>query len=75
VASTCRDKKKGHTGLWWENLKERDHLEDLNADGKMISKYIFKNYNRWGEAWTGLIWLRTGTQRALVNRVINLRVP
>jgi hypothetical protein len=21
-----------HTGLWWGNLKERDHLEDLGAD-------------------------------------------
>jgi hypothetical protein len=45
-------KGKAHAVFWWENLKERDHLEDLNVDGKMISKYIFKNFNRWGEAWT-----------------------
>jgi hypothetical protein len=25
--------------------------------------------------WIGLIWLRIGTRRALVNAVINLRVP
>jgi hypothetical protein len=26
-------------------------------------------------AWTGLIWLRIGTCEALVNAVMNLRVP
>ena len=33
-----------HTGLWWGNRKERDHLEDLGADGKIL-KGIFKNYD------------------------------
>ena len=50
----ARGEGKTHAVFWWENLKERDHLEDLNVDGKVISKYIFKNYNSWGEAWTGL---------------------
>jgi hypothetical protein len=22
-----------HTGLWWGNLREKDNLEDLRADG------------------------------------------
>jgi hypothetical protein len=26
----------------WKNLKERFYLEDLNADGKKLSKYISK---------------------------------
>ena len=48
-----------HTGFWWGNLKEGDHLEDLGADVSIILKWIFK---KWvGEAWIGLIWLRTGT--------------
>jgi hypothetical protein len=29
-------------GLWWGNLEERDHLEDLDGDGRIISKEILK---------------------------------
>jgi hypothetical protein len=25
-----------HTELWWENLNERDHLEDLDIGGKKV---------------------------------------
>jgi hypothetical protein len=38
---------------------ERDHLEDIGRNGRIILKFIFKTYVR--EAWTGLLWLRIGT--------------
>jgi len=48
-----------HTRFWWGNLREREHLEGLGVDGRIILKCIFKKWN-WG-AWTRLIWLRIGT--------------
>jgi len=39
-----------HTGFWLGNLKERDHLEDLDVDGRIISRWIFIKWNGgWGE--------------------------
>jgi hypothetical protein len=26
---TCMGDKRGHTGFWWGNMREKDHLEDL----------------------------------------------
>jgi hypothetical protein len=48
-----------HTGFWWEDLRERDHVKDLGVDRRIMLKCIFKKWD--GEAWTGLIWLRIGT--------------
>ena len=47
------------TGIWWGNLREGDHFEDLDVDGRTKLKWIFKKWNGGG-AWTGLIWLRIG---------------
>jgi hypothetical protein len=27
-----------HTGLWWGNVSEGDHMEDLGLDGRIILK-------------------------------------
>jgi hypothetical protein len=35
-----------HTGFWWGNLRERDHLEDEGIDGRIILKLIFKKWDR-----------------------------
>jgi len=31
-----------HTGFWWVNLRERDHLEESGIDWRIILKWIFK---------------------------------
>jgi hypothetical protein len=38
---------------------ERDHLEDLVVDERIVLRWIFKKWD--GEARTGLLWLRIGT--------------
>jgi hypothetical protein len=43
-----------HVRFWWEHLGERDHLEDLGVDGKVIIKWIFKTYlGRYGQDYCG----------------------
>jgi len=35
-----------HTGFWWGNLRERDHLEeDLGVDGRIISRWIYMKWD------------------------------
>jgi len=48
-----------YAGFWWGNHRERDQLEDLDVDGKIILKWIFR---KWiVGAWTRLIWLMIET--------------
>ena len=61
-----------HTGFWWTNLRERNHLEDPGVDGRIILKWIFKNWNG------GMDWIDVAQDMdrwwVLVNAVMNLRV-
>jgi hypothetical protein len=37
-----------HTGFWWGNLREVEHLEDPDVDVRTILKWIF---DTWGMDW------------------------
>jgi hypothetical protein len=37
-----RQREKVHTGFWWGELRERDHLKDVGVDGRIILKWVLK---------------------------------
>jgi hypothetical protein len=39
------EKGEVHTGFWWGHLRERDNLEGLGMDGRMILKLILKKWD------------------------------
>jgi hypothetical protein len=63
-----------HTRFWWGDLSEGVHLEDPDIDGRIILKWIFKKWDGEGMDWIDMAQDRD-RWRALVNAVMNLRVP
>jgi hypothetical protein len=66
-------KREVPTGFWWGDLREVDHLADPGVDGRIILKLISKK-------WDGnMDWIELAQDRdrwrALVNAVMNLRIP
>jgi hypothetical protein len=51
------------SAFWSENVKVRDHLEDVGIDGRIILKWISKKEG--GNMQTGFISLRMGTNDRL----------
>jgi hypothetical protein len=52
-----------HTGLFWTDLKEGDHLEDQGVGERIILKWSSRSGSG---AWTRLIWLRTARSGVLL---------
>ena len=50
-------------GFCWGNLREGDHFENSDVDGRIRLKWILE---KWDGAWTGSIWIRGGTGGGLL---------
>jgi hypothetical protein len=61
------------TGFWWGHLMEGDHSEEPSVYWRIILKWIFEQWDG-GMDWISLAQDRE-RWRAVVNAVINLRVP
>ena len=48
-----------HTGFGWGELRERDHLDNIYIDQRIILNLICKKCN--GKEWTGFLWHRIDT--------------
>jgi len=66
MGGTCsrygEGRREVNTRFWWGILKERDQLEDLSADGRILLKMDLKEVG-WGMDW---IWLMIGRGGGLV---------
>jgi len=66
-------KRRDVYGFWWGNLRERDHLEDTRSWEDTIKMDLRE------VGWAGIDWIDVAQDRekwqALVNAVMNLRVP
>ena len=66
---------RGKVCTWccWGNLIQRDHLEDLGVNGRIILRWILGS-GLWEMDWIVLAQDRD-RWRALVNAVMNIRFP
>jgi len=53
-----------HTKFRSENMKGKDHLEDIHIDRKRTLEWILEKYG--GKVWTGLIGFRIETNGRLL---------
>jgi len=53
-----------HKVFWWGNLRERDKLEHLGTDMRIILELMLKKWDR--RRSTGFVWLKTGITGGLL---------
>jgi hypothetical protein len=63
-----------YTWFWWGDLRERNHLEDLGVDGRIIIRWIFSKRGCGSIDWIDLAQYRNRWW-ALVKAVLNHWVP
>jgi hypothetical protein len=73
VGHVVRMGGEDYTGFWWGNLRERNHLGDPGVDGRIL-RWIIRKWDVRGMDWIELAQDRDRLP-ALVNAVMNLRVP
>ena len=70
---------KAHTGFWWGNLRERDHLGDPGVDGMIPLLEYPSEMDVQDVGCVGVDWMELAQDRdrwrPLVNALMNLRVP
>ena len=59
-----------HAGFWWGGLRERDHLQNLGVDGRMILKRGLQYLGWRGKNWIALAQDRD-RWRVFVSAVMN----
>jgi hypothetical protein len=62
-----------YTGSGWGNLRESDHLKDPSVDGRIISRWILRNWDADMD-WIDLAQDRN-RWRALVDALMDLGFP
>jgi len=64
-----------HTGVCQENLKQPDYVEGVVIDGRILLKWILKEYDGWALT-TGLMSRRDRNKWwPVLNMVMNFQVP
>jgi len=74
-ACSAYEERRGICRVLVGKPEGKSYLGDPGVDGWIIWRCMFRKYDV-GAVWTGMIWLRIGSGGgALVNAVMNLRVP
>ena len=70
----CMGQRKGAYRVLVVKPERKSYLGDPGVDGRIELKWIYRKWDR--KAVTGYSWLRTARAwRALVNAVMNIRIP